>query len=108
MRFLTVFPFFLILAAASVAGAGGKTSVITATEHYVAANSGIGKVHVVVEKVSGNYARAKVAPSDPEAADAAWVFLRKQNGAWIGVTLGTSFSPDDYRELGIPRVLWIK
>jgi hypothetical protein len=96
------------LAATGLAETDGKAAIASAAEKYVAANSAIQKVQVTVEKVDGNYARAKAAPRGASVTDAAWVFLKKQNGSWTGLTLGTSFSPEDYRELGIPRSLWIQ
>ena len=34
--------------------------------------------------------------------DAAWVFLKREKGGWRGLTIGTGFSPEDYKELHIP------
>ena len=107
MKLLTIILLCSTIATA-FAATDDKSAIVSAAEKYVAANSAIQKVQVTVEKVDGNYARAKAAPRDASATDAAWVFLKKQNGTWTGLTLGTSFSPEDYKELGIPRSLWIK
>jgi hypothetical protein len=86
--------------------AGDEQAAITAaTRSYVAANSGMTKITVTVEQVDGDFARAKVAPEDSKAADPAWVFLKKQDGKWTGLTLGTSFTTEDYQQLGIPNAL---
>ncbi|MDQ6626465.1 MAG: hypothetical protein M3Y69_10080 [Verrucomicrobiota bacterium] len=108
MKSLLAFYLCLTLTAASIAESDGHALIVSATQHYVAANSGIQKMHIVVERVEGSYARTKVAPADANAADAAWVFLKKEHGAWIGLTLGTSFNSNDYRRLGIPLGLWLK
>jgi hypothetical protein len=81
-------------------------AVIAATKSYVAANSGMTKITVTVEQVDGDFARAKVAP-DSNATDLAWVFLKKKDGKWTGLTLGTSFTTEDYQQLGIPNSLRI-
>ena len=65
------------------------------------------KLNVAVENVEGHFARAKVTPRDAGSADPAWVFLKKKDGKWTGVTLGTSLTPEDYQQLGIPHVLRI-
>jgi len=82
-------------------------AIIAATKTYVAANSGMTKINVAVEKVEGDFARAKVSPQDAGTADPAWVFLKKKNGKWTGLTLGTAFGPEDYQQFGIPTSLRI-
>ena len=84
-----------------------NAAIIAATKTYVAANSGMTKINVAVEKVDGDFARAKVSPQDAGTADPAWVFLKKKDGKWTGLTLGTSFGPDDYQQFGIPKSLRI-
>jgi hypothetical protein len=108
MKLLTIVLLCFTVATHAFAESDGKAAIAAAAEKYVAANSAIQKVQVTVEKVDGNYARAKAAPRGASVTDAAWVFLKKQNGSWTGLTLGTSFSPEDYRELGIPRSLWVQ
>jgi hypothetical protein len=82
-----------------------QAAIIAATKIYVAANSGMTKITVTVEQVDGDFARVKVAPEDSKAADPAWVFLKKKDGKWTGLTLGTSFTTEDYQQLGIPNAL---
>jgi hypothetical protein len=84
-----------------------NAAIIAATKTYVAANSGMTKINVAVEKVEGDFARVKVTPQDAGTADPAWVFLKKNNGKWTGLTLGTAFGPEDYQQLGIPKSLRI-
>ena len=84
-----------------------NAAIVAATKSYVAANSGMTKIVVTVEQVSDNFARVKVTPEDPSAADPAWVFLKKQEGKWTGIALGTSFTTEDYQQMGIPNELRI-
>jgi hypothetical protein len=80
-------------------------AIIAAAKTYVAQISKMTEVTVTVEQVEGDYARAKVTPGNPGAADPAWVFLKKTDGQWRGLTLGTSFTVSDYQELEIPNAL---
>jgi hypothetical protein len=84
-----------------------SAAIIAATTSYVAANSGMTKITVTVEQVDGDFARVKVTPENADATDAAWVFLKKKGGKWTGLTLGTSFTTEDYQQLGIPNALRI-
>ena len=84
-----------------------NAAIITAAKTYVAANSGMGKIAATVEQVADDFARVKVTPENPSAADPAWVFLKKKDGKWTGLTLGTSFTTEDYQQLGIPNALRI-
>ena len=98
-----------VLATASLAFAKADedAAIIAATKSYVAANSGMTKITVKVEQVGDDFARAKVTPDDSKAADPAWVFLKKTDGKWTGLTIGTSFTTEDYQQLGIPNALRI-
>jgi hypothetical protein len=97
----------LLLFVAQAAQASETTAIEAATRSYVAANSGMTHVTVMVERVRGKFARAKVTPEEG-ATDPALVFLKNNHGKWTGLTLGTSFSPEDYERLGIPRSLRIE
>jgi len=87
--------------------ADDNAAIIAATKSYVAANSAISKIDVTVEQVVDDFARAKVTPQDPNAADPAWVFLKKKDGKWTGLILGTGLTTEDYQQLGIPNALRI-
>ena len=108
IKVLTTLLFSVALATSSFAQSDAKAAIVSAAEKYVAANSAIRRVRVTIEKLDGKYARAKATPRDPKKADPAWVFLKKENDTWTGLTLGTAFAPEDYREFGIPRSLWIE
>ena len=86
----------------SLLAMGEEEAVTIAARKYVAAHSVVSRVHVRMEKIDGGYARVKVTPDDSSQTDAIWVFLKRENGVWHGLTMGTAFSPDDYRELHIP------
>ncbi len=96
----------MLVAMMSSAPAGDeKPAIIAATKTYVAAHSAMTNVDAIVEQVAGDFARVKITPKDPKAADPAWVFLKKKDGKWSGITLGTSFTTEDYQQLGIPNAL---
>lgn len=105
--FLFVFWSLAVVPQLFAKGDDNNEAIIAATKTYVAANSGMTKFTVTVEQVEGDFARVKVAPEDPSAADPAWLFLKKSDGKWNGLTLGTSFTVSDYQELGIPNALRI-
>ena len=88
-----------------LSAADENPAIIAATKSYVAANSGMNKVSVTVEQVADDFARVKVTPDNPNAADPAWVFLQKKDGKWVGLVIGTSFTTEDYQQLGIPNAL---
>lgn len=86
----------------SLLAAGEEEAVAIAAKKYVAAHSAVSRFHVRIEKIDGEYARVKVTPNDSSQTDAAWVFLKREKGGWRGLTIGTGFSPEDYKELHIP------
>jgi hypothetical protein len=97
----------LSLPNASAKGNDDNAAIIAAAKSYVAANAGMTKINVKVEQVADDFARVKVTPEDPAATDPAWVFLKKKDGKWTGLTIGTSFTTEDYQQLGIPNALRI-
>jgi hypothetical protein len=101
----------LLLASLAVPDAMAKdddnAAIIAAAKSYVAANASMAKITVTVEQIADDFARVKVAPEDTKAADPAWVFLKKKEGKWAGLIIGTSFTVEDYQQLGIPNALRI-
>jgi hypothetical protein len=96
----------LLVGLANVVGAEDETpAIIAATKSYVAANSSITKIKVTVEATDGDFARVKIEPETAGTTDPAWVFLKKKDGKWTGLILGTSFTTEDYQQLGIPNAL---
>src|SRR6476659_3332370 len=105
MRNLSLLGALLMGLAAPLFAGDDNAAIIAATKTYVAANSGMTKIGTTVEQVADDFARVKVTPEDSNAADPAWVFLQKKDGKWTGLTLGSSFTTEDYQQLGIPNVL---
>jgi len=95
----------LIAAAMLQIFANDNEAIAAATRNYVTTNSGMTKFVVVVEQVADDFARARVVPEDPKAADPAWVFLKKKDGKWTGLIIGTGLTTEDYQQLGIPNAL---
>ena len=95
----------LVAASTSQIFANDNAAIAAATRSYVTANSGMIKFVVIVEQVADAFARARVVPEDPKSTDPAWVFLKKQDGKWTGLTIGTGFTAEDYQQLGIPNAL---
>jgi hypothetical protein len=105
----TILPLILVslwLLAACGAAPNDDQAIIAATRAYVQANSDVANFDVQVEKVDGDYARTRVLPADG-STDPAWVFLKRQDGTWTALTIGTAFLPEDYQQLGIPASLQI-
>jgi hypothetical protein len=105
-RLLLAFALLLAVIPPIVAG-DDNAAIIAAAKSYVTAHSAMTKITATVEQVADDFARVKVAPENAKAADPAWVFLQKKDGKWTGVTLGTSFTTEDYQQLGIPNGLRI-
>jgi len=93
----------LVFTGSLLAGADDQ-AIIAATKKYLAAESYTAPMKIEVEKVEGDYARVLVTPKDGQT-DAALVFLKREKGAWHGLTIGTGFDPDDLAKLHIPESL---
>src|SRR5438034_10872938 len=87
-----------IIFGGSLVLANENDEVITAARKYVAAHSAVSGFDASVEKIQGDYARVKVTPKNAGETDPAWVFLKREEGVWRGLTIGTFFTPDDYAE----------
>ena len=96
-----------VLAATAAAAGDENDTIIAAARSYVASNSAMTTVTVTVEQLSDDFARLKVTPTNANSADPAWVFLKKKDGKWTGIALGTSFTTEDYQQMGIPNALRI-
>lgn len=81
-----------------------KDSIIKSTATYLEWPADQNDLSVVVEKVETDFARALVI-SRTDALDPATVYLKKTGGVWQVLVIGTGFSPDDYKELGIPTAV---
>ena len=81
-------------------------SIVFAATDYVKKNSGRNmEFRITIEDVSGDFARARVDPLKKET-DPALVYLKRTEGKWDGLTIGTSFQNSDLKELGVPKNLW--
>ena len=106
MRTFSLIVLLLVALLSPSFGKGAEDdAIIAATKSYVSASSGMTKIIATVEQVEGDFARVKVEPEDKNTADPAWVFLQKKDGKWTGLVLGTSFTTEDYQQLGIPNAL---
>ena len=93
-----------LASAGSLLAGGDDQAIIAGTKKYLASESYTAPVKIEVEKVEGDYARVLVTPRDGQT-DAATVFLKREKGAWRGLTLGTGWDPDDLAKLHIPASL---
>ena len=80
-------------------------ALLTATRAYVARESEMKTINITSTRVDGDYARLFVEPVGINA-DPAIVFMKRVDGQWQGLSLGTGFPPDDLRAMGIPQSLW--
>jgi hypothetical protein len=81
-------------------------AIIAESESFMAANATLTtKIKVTVEKVEGDFARTRVNPQDQPASSPAWIFLKKSEGKWTGLTVRASFEAEDYQKFGIPKAL---
>jgi hypothetical protein len=94
----------VFVCAASLLAGEDDQAIITATRKYLASESWTAPVRIEVEKVEGDYARVLVTPRDGQT-DAATVFLKREKGAWRGLTMGTGWDPEDLAKLHIPASL---
>jgi|GEM_PF-3252233 len=69
--------------------------------------TGVSGITVSVEKVEGDYMRARATPPAELNTDEAIVFLKREAGAWMVLNYGTAFSPEDYARDNIPEALWL-
>jgi hypothetical protein len=93
-----------VVCAGSLLAGGDDEAIIAGTKKYLASESYTAPVKIVVEKADGDYARVLVTPRDGQT-DAATVFLKRDKGAWRGLTLGTGWDPEDLAKLHIPASL---
>lgn len=93
-----------LICVGSLRAGGDDEAIIAGTKKYLAAESYTAPMKIEVEKVEGDYARVLVTPKDGQT-DAATVFLKREKGAWRGLTIGTGWDPEDLAKLHIPASL---
>ena len=94
----------LLASAGSLLAGGDDEAIIAGTRKYLASEGYTAPMKIEVEKVEGDYARVLATPKDGQT-DAATVFLKREKGAWRGLTIGTGWDPDDLAKLHIPKSL---
>ena len=76
-------------------------AIIEATSQYLKVQTGVTDALVKVHKISGNYA-CVILTSPSGQTDPAEGYLKKGNGRWKVLIIGTDFSTEDFNDLGIP------
>jgi ABC-type sugar transport system substrate-binding protein len=94
----------LLAGAGAILAGGDDAAIIAGARKYLTSESYTAPMKIEVEKVQGDYARVLVTPKDGQT-DAATVFLKREKGAWRGLTIGTGFDPEDLAKLHIPASL---
>ena len=83
-------------------------AILTAAENYLTENATVTtKIKFIVERVEGDLARVRINPQERPAKDTAWIFLKKKEGKWTGLTVRASFSEEHYQRFGIPKSLQV-
>lgn len=83
-------------------------AILAAVNDYLKADQSpmAGKITIQVDSLEGDTYRLLVLPKDPESADLADAFVRKQaDGSWKVLGLGTGFEEDFYAKENIPASL---
>jgi hypothetical protein len=84
-------------------------AIIAESERFMAENATLTtKIKITVEKVEGDFARTRVNPQDQPASSPAWIFLKKSQGKWEGLTVRAAFETEHYHRAGIPKSLWLE
>jgi hypothetical protein len=81
-----------------------EAAIIAGTKNYLSAEGYSADMTIKVEKVSGDYARVAVEPKKKDM-DGATVFLKRERGTWVGLTIGTGWDPAELDKLHIPKSL---
>jgi hypothetical protein len=83
-------------------------AILTAAESYLTANATVTtKIKYIVEQVERDLARVRINPTDKPNSSTAWIFLKKKEGKWTGMSARASFTAKEYEDLGIPKSLQI-
>lgn len=81
-----------------------ELDIIAAARDYLDEVSDVNSTDLSIVAIQGDYVRILATPP-PDVADPATVFLKKTDGGWEGIALGTMFTQDDFDALGIPNAL---
>jgi len=83
-----------------------REAIRAAAVDYVRAETAVANVTVEIQAVGEGWARVRVIPTGGET-DPALLFLRRIDGAWRGVAIGTAFTPEDQDRVGVPAAVRI-
>ena len=90
-----------LLTACSSPTGDEKQAIVQAIQQYLAEDTPAGPFTVIVQQVDEPYARVLIEPEDGNA-ETATAFLKRDNGMWQVLTIGTAFDRETYDELEIP------
>jgi len=108
MRKLLFIAALLAVALPQLRASSEDADSLTAAESYLNANATVTtKIRYIVEQVEGELARVRINPQDRPNRDTAWIFLKKKDGKWTGISARAWFRPEEYERLGIPKSLQI-
>ena len=79
-------------------------AIVQAATRYVLQETGVTDPSIAVEEIEGQFARVSVASLSGKT-DTAIAFLKRSDGEWKVLSIGTLFFPDDLAELGMPASL---
>ena len=108
MRKLLFIAALLAVAPPQLRASSEDADILTAAESYLNANATVTtKIRYIMEQVEGDLARVRINPQDRPNRDTAWIFLKKKDGKWTGISARAWFRPEEYERLGIPKSLQI-
>jgi hypothetical protein len=78
-----------------------REAVRRAALEYVRRETRIQNVTIEIGAIADGWARVRVVPAT-DVTDPAILYLRRDGDRWVGVILGTGFTPDDLDRLDVP------
>ncbi len=108
--FLALFIFAFLLAACELVDLPVSTTqspeeaIEVAVRQYLAAQGGpADQVVVNTQLIDGDYARVEIVSTDPATPGGFTGFLKRDNGVWRTLIVGSGFDPNQIQALGIPE-----
>lgn len=95
---------WLVLCVACGPASNQQAAIIAATQQYIQQNSQVNQVRIDVQAIDGDFARVEVDPVG-DTAEPATAFLKRENGTWQVLTIGSAFDRDTYDQYKIPLSL---
>lgn len=105
MRSLATLLLSCLLAACATRVPPEHAAIVAAARRYLKTDAAptVGATKIEVQEVEGNHARVYVTPLKPTTDPATMYLVKKAGGSWEGVTIGTGFSPEDFKDLHLPE-----